>query len=620
MPAASHADVGDSGDTLSSRWQIAAWLAALGMCWLGFQGLVAEWQPDLALLEFGWLLLAPVAWGWGSLQQFPAPRTTDNGLRAGWSDLTATAVVAGISLGLSLLTATVCGDLPPAYHDEYSYLFQAQTLLHGRWSWASPPVMPELFDQFHVLNEGRMASRYYPGTGLWLAPWLWLGHVYVGQWVAGALAAALVYWIGRELDGRLTGWVAGIAFAAAPGPALFSNLLLAHHATLLGLLLFLLGFVRGVRTNRGTDFLFSGCGLGFALLCRPATAAGMGCPFAIWCATRTLRAWRETTSENERAGEASPSRFSRLLPSVAPFWLGYGGPLLVAWAVMVSYNQSVTGNWRTSPYQLYTDIYTPRHVYGFNNVVRGEQRLGPKVLDDYDRWAENLTPEQATLNSRNRWLITGLWTIGIPLLTLVTVCSLPLLWGPDDRWRCVAWGIVSLHAIHWPYWYVGIMGWHYVFETAPLWCLLLGHAARRLRTGWMAAQRPALWGWFCVLLPLAWSGMYATMSEDWSARWMRGCGSIIFPRQEHARFRELVRQVVGTSPALVLIDPTASNPHLDLVVNDAGLDAPVLYGRFRPGQTDLPAVIEAFPDRLVYVARPNEQRLISAREYPAQFP
>lgn len=613
MPAAASADVLDSANTISGRWQVAAWLAALSLCWLGLQGLVAEWQPDLALLEFGWLLLAPVVWGLGWSRSAPITGKTTDRTPVGRTDLLATAAIAGVALGLSLLTAAECGDLPPAYHDEYSYLFQAQTLLDGRWSWESPPVMPELFDQFHVLNEGRMASRYYPGTGLWLAPWLWLGHVYVGQWIAGAVAAALVYWIGRELDGRLTGWLAGIAFAAAPGPALFSNLLLAHHATLLSLMVFLLGFVRGARTNRWTDFLLSGGGLGFALLCRPATAAGMGLPFAIWCAARTYRAWQDTAANPDGAGENQPARGRRLLQAIAPCWVGYGLPLVVSAAVMASYNSSVTGNWRTSPYQLYTDIYTPRHVYGFNNVVRGEQRLGPKVLDDYDRWAENLTPGQATINTRNRWLITGLWTIGIPLLTIAAVLSLPLLWGSDQRWQCVAWGIVSLHAIHWPYWYVGIMGWHYVFETAPLWCLLLGHAASRLRSGWLAAQRPLLWGWFCILLPLAWSGMYATVSEDWSSRWIRGCGSIIYPRLEHARFREWVRREVGTEPALVLIDPTASNPHLDLVVNDAGLQAPILYGRLRPGQTDVSAVIAAFPDRRVYIARPSEERLIPAR-------
>ncbi|MFM7570110.1 MAG: hypothetical protein ACKO8O_15605, partial [Betaproteobacteria bacterium] len=52
-------------------------------------------------------------------------------------------------------------DLPPAFHDEYSYLFQAQTFLDGRFSYPSHPAA-RLFDQMHVVNQGRFASRYFP--------------------------------------------------------------------------------------------------------------------------------------------------------------------------------------------------------------------------------------------------------------------------------------------------------------------------------------------------------------------------------------------------------------------------------------------------------------------------
>ena len=296
-------------------------------------------------------------------------------------------------------------------------------------------------------------------------------------------------------------------------------------------------------------------------------------------------------------------------------WIGYGGlPLLVTIAIVLGYNVAVTGNWRTSPYPQYTDLYTPRHVYGLNNVVRGEQHLGPKVLEDYDRWAENLTPTSATLNLRNRWLISGLWIMGIPLLTLTTVLSLPLLWSGPAAWRCIAWGVVSLHAIHWPYWYVGIMGWHYVFETAPLLCLLLGHALSSLSHQWRERGRAGLSYWAPVLLILAWSGMYVSLNADWQSRWWRGVGSIAYPREQHQRFRTWIDRELQGQRALVLIDPEASNPHLDLVINHAGLQDSVLFGRYRPGKTDLAAVVAAFPNRVVYLARPNEEQLIPATE------
>ncbi|MDF1745935.1 MAG: hypothetical protein P1V19_19710, partial [Gimesia sp.] len=77
------------------------------------------------------------------------------------------------------------GNLPPAYHDEFSYLFQAKTFLAGRTWFPSHPDVPEIFDQVHVLNEGKMASRYFPGTGIWLAPFVAWGHPYWGYWLAG---------------------------------------------------------------------------------------------------------------------------------------------------------------------------------------------------------------------------------------------------------------------------------------------------------------------------------------------------------------------------------------------------------------------------------------------------
>jgi hypothetical protein len=287
----------------------------------------------------------------------------------------------------------------------------------------------------------------------------------------------------------------------------------------------------------------------------------------------------------------------------APLLVGLGIPLLCGLAVMLSYNRAVTGSWTTSPYQLYTDIYTPRHVYGLDNVVRGEQRLGPKVLDDYDRWAENLTPSLAWLNTLNRVIISGLWTLDLPLLTLTLVLSLGWCLTHRDRAIWLLTAIVSLHAFHWPYWYAGIMGWHYVFETAPLWCLLFGLVSSQLIGQWWADRRVLLPVWWCGLLVIAWAGMYLPLSETWPARWMNGVASIRYPRRQHAEFRRWVTQRIGEEPALVLVDATSMNPHLDLVVNDAGLAGPLLVGRYRPGQTDLAEVAAAFPDRAVYLVR-----------------
>ncbi|MBI5760099.1 MAG: hypothetical protein HZA46_16400, partial [Planctomycetales bacterium] len=58
--------------------------------------------------------------------------------------------VAALSLGQSAFVGQSFDDMPPAVHDEYSYLFQAQTFLAGR-VWFPSSAEPRLFDQMHVV-------------------------------------------------------------------------------------------------------------------------------------------------------------------------------------------------------------------------------------------------------------------------------------------------------------------------------------------------------------------------------------------------------------------------------------------------------------------------------------
>ena len=127
------------------------------------------------------------------------------------------------------------GSMPPAYHDEYSYLFQAETFLAGRTAFPSQGP-PGLFDQMHVLNDdGVYASRYFPGPGLFLAPFVSMGKPYLGHQIANGLIAALLSFLACRSMGLMAGAIAGTCLSFAPGMTIFSNLLLAHHPALLGL-------------------------------------------------------------------------------------------------------------------------------------------------------------------------------------------------------------------------------------------------------------------------------------------------------------------------------------------------------------------------------------------------
>ncbi|MCA9027907.1 MAG: hypothetical protein KDA86_22045 [Planctomycetaceae bacterium] len=643
----------DSGDnefaaslTGRSRWSIPFWLA-----WLTVTGLViwnewprwmmpadkravgwwsdssVDWTPFLPVLLLAipiWLMRWPLLnrpphW-WSLVGQWldescPTPlctRSASENLRA----FLLSGIVAATGFAMSWYVGQQFGDLPPAYHDEYSYLFQAETFLAGRLSFPSFEAMPELFDQMHVLNEGRFASRYFPGAGVWIAPFLRMGNAWWGHWTAHAIASFLVFWIGRHLGNNRVGLLAGLLMAVSPGVGLFSNLLLAHHPALVGLLIFVITFLKlrealSCGTRAWGWALMSGLGLTYAMLCRPMTAAGVGLPFGLWFGWWLLK------------GPATPHRLGipgqwnvpvRMRLQVA-FALVL--PLVCGFALLFAFNKAITGDALVTPYQQYTEIYTPRHVYGFNNRVRGEAASGPKVLEHYDTWAENLTPALAAKNVWRRSIFSMRWTLGIvPLLLtgMVFLITIPR-WSSD--WWLIAAAIVSLHAVHIPYWFEGIMGWHYVFESAPFWLLLSAGVLDRLQRDWSATDHPWMPIWGLSLVAMSVLVNLVTIVPLWPARIDVGIAEVGFSRQRYAAFNQTVQQFTGGRRALVLVQTDPSDRHMDYVVNDPGLQNQVLFGRFRSDATDVGEVIKLFPDRDLWKinAATGEVTLLARRNW-----
>ncbi len=183
----------------------------------------ASWLTSINLdttLPFACFLLLPLFWfirrrkpykspsalqTWFGAETKPHPSTS-------WADIVravALAVFVGIvswsmsaRIGATPITVNTpysrkvipLSELPPALHDEYSYLFQAGTFLAGRLAFPSAPRHPELFDQMHVLNDNDVyAGRYFPGTAFWMAPFVALGKPYWGHWLAGASARRLCF-------------------------------------------------------------------------------------------------------------------------------------------------------------------------------------------------------------------------------------------------------------------------------------------------------------------------------------------------------------------------------------------------------------------------------------------
>ena len=490
------------------------------------------------------------------------------------------------------------GELPPAYHDEYSYLFQAKTYLAGRLSFPSHPTAARLFDQMHVVNEERFASRYFPATGLFIAPWLWLEWPIVGHWLAGAATCLFVFGIGFELSNNGTGFVAGMLTALSPGIAIFGGLLLAHHPTLLSLGFFAWSFLRWQTRESLVDVTLAGIGLSCAMLCRPMTAAGFALPFGVVFLMQLFR-------QQQR--------------SPVKLFLAMAVPLIVGFALLAVQNKAITGSVTNSPYELFNEIYTPSHIYGFNNVVRGKQRVGPRVLENYDRMAVNLNPALAAENSWKRLLASWQWTLGVVPLLVASVIFVLTGHTRDRRWWLVFASVVSLFAAHVPYWFTGMFDWHYVFESGPLWCLLLAAITNTLGQSWLAADRPRMPVWWGLLIGSVVLVNHIEAIPFWySSKLQAGVEQVAFSRLKYQALDELLKREVRQRPALVLVEADPSDRHIDYVVNEPSLSAEIIRGRYSVTDWPIERIVAEFPDRHIYLYHAKTGELKSVTRLKAK--
>ncbi len=170
--------------------------------------------------------------------------------------------------------------------------------------------------------------------------------------------------------------------------------------------------------------------------------------------------------------------------------------------------------------------------------------------------------------------------------------------------------VLALHVVHVPYWFDGIMHWHYVFETAPLLLLLAGAGLysaarklvgimpRRLAVGWVVCLAAAglLPGW--IELP-----MFDDQSKVSGA-----VHELAFARTRFEYFNATVASQAIDKPALILIDERNADPQLSYVINSPDLESAVLKCRHPSSAREIPELQAAFPDRTIYTFNPGTQR------------
>jgi hypothetical protein len=141
-------------------------------------------------------------------------------------------IVGALSLATSALTLHFRGQpQPPSWYlDDYGYLLNADTFLHGRL--ANPPhPMRAHFESMWVLQEPSYIAQYLPGNPLVLAfGRLIAGRAVVGIEIVTILAALAILWALRGWVGE--GWAFALACVAVVHPLIAEWSVVVHSGSL----------------------------------------------------------------------------------------------------------------------------------------------------------------------------------------------------------------------------------------------------------------------------------------------------------------------------------------------------------------------------------------------------
>jgi len=239
------------------------------------------------------------------------------------------------------------------------------------------------------------------------------------------------------------------------------------------------------------------------------------------------------------------------------------------------------------------------------------------VLVAYDRWATNLTIEKSLSNVVNRIIASFQWTLGIGALSFGFIAALPscLQRRPEEsRLSLVFCSVVTLHAVHIPYWFDGILHWHYVFETAPLLLILatvgLKNAADVLKP--LGIPR-IIAGWLLAVVAASLIPNWLDAPSFWGpSRVSLAVSEQTFSRARFEQFRRLTRSPLVHRPCLIMVDEISSDPQLSFIVNPPDLVSEILVCRLPLETSEIAELQHAFPDRTLYRFDPQTFQLTAA--------
>lgn len=228
--------------------------------------------------------------------------------------------------------------------DEFTYDFEAQTLIAGRIFNPPPPVL-ENFNNVFIINDSKLwVGKYNLGHPLILAIGMLFGNKYILLIIFSALTLLLIYLITFELfNDKKLALLSFLLGLISPFFYFVSSSRLSHITSAFFLSLFMYLFLRSIRVkNLKYKFLFpiiTGISLGYAFNVRPLTAVGFSFPFIFI----TLKEFKRDKKE-----------------SFIPIIFMFSG-FLIVFLLTLAYNKAITGN----PFIFPFNYYATKEVLGF---------------------------------------------------------------------------------------------------------------------------------------------------------------------------------------------------------------------------------------------------------------
>jgi hypothetical protein len=505
-------------------------------------------------------------------------------------------LVAVASIGLRIAVLPIMPVPAPTVDDEFSYLLQADTFLHGRLTNPTHGMWTH-FETFHTNMLPTYQSKFPPAQGAVLAVGTLLGgRPIVGVWLGMAAMCAATCWMLQEWISPECALVGGLLLAVRLSAfSYWGNSYWGGAVPATGGALVLGALARMKNSTRLRDALLMGLGVAILAASRPFEGAVLCVPVAA-----TLLSWWQA--------KRGPDLKRVVRNAIVPLALC----VALTGAMIGYYDWKLTGHALLLPYQLNERTYFVSPLFIFQHPRPQPAYRNDALRDFYSSF--DLPQFEETQSLRGllaSWYsrFQKIWLVLLgPILTLPLVLALFVeprqlrLVLRDWRNRILIWGgLLFVAALA-----VEVYGLpHYAAPAAPLLIFAVLLAMRRLRqmqfrgkpTGLFLFRAIPLVCLLMFVLRAAAAPLHIDVTSYWPPTWYNSATQVI-PR---TAFERMIDAQPGKHLVIVYYKPDADEGTFhEWVYNAADIDASKIVWAWDMGDAKNRELIDYFKGRQIW--------------------